>query len=77
MKFPLAYDATTSREDFVRLLRLATGGEAFHLKSASYGSSATASRSNSTALTKPPRMHSCGALRFATSAVVADKSRRW
>jgi hypothetical protein len=30
MKFPLAYDATTSREDFVRLLRLATGGEEFH-----------------------------------------------
>ncbi len=27
MKFPLAYDATTTREDFVRLLPLATGGE--------------------------------------------------
>jgi len=25
MKFPLAYDATTSREDFVRLLPQATG----------------------------------------------------
>ncbi|MCF8178938.1 MAG: hypothetical protein K9J74_10555 [Sulfuritalea sp.] len=25
MKFPLAYDATTSRQDFVRLLSLATG----------------------------------------------------
>ncbi len=27
MKFPLVYDATTTREDFVRLLPLATGGE--------------------------------------------------
>jgi hypothetical protein len=27
MRFPLAYDATTSRQDFVRLLPLATGGE--------------------------------------------------
>ena len=25
MRFPLAYDATTTREDFVRLLPLATG----------------------------------------------------
>ncbi len=25
MRFPLAYDATTSRQDFVRLLSLATG----------------------------------------------------
>ena len=29
MKFPLAYDATTTREDFVRLLPLATGGQEF------------------------------------------------
>ena len=29
MRFPLAYDATTSREDFVRLLPLAVGGEDF------------------------------------------------
>lgn len=27
MKFPLAYDVTTTREDFVRLLPQATGGE--------------------------------------------------
>ncbi|MDP1734755.1 MAG: hypothetical protein Q8L44_10380 [Sulfuritalea sp.] len=30
MRFPLAYDATTSRQDFVRLLPLATGGEVVH-----------------------------------------------
>jgi hypothetical protein len=29
MRFPLAYDATTTRADFVRLLPLATGGEGF------------------------------------------------
>ena len=29
MRFPLAYDATTSHADFVRLLRLATGGTEF------------------------------------------------
>jgi hypothetical protein len=29
MRFPLAYDATTTREDFVRLLRLAVGGADF------------------------------------------------
>jgi hypothetical protein len=29
MKFPLAYDATTTREDFVRLLPQASGGSAF------------------------------------------------
>jgi hypothetical protein len=29
MRFPLAYDATTTREDFVRLLPLAVGGEDF------------------------------------------------
>jgi len=29
MRFPLAYDATTTREDFVRLLPQATGGSAF------------------------------------------------
>lgn len=29
MKFPLAYDATTTREEFVRLLPLATGEETF------------------------------------------------
>jgi hypothetical protein len=29
MRFPLAFDATTTREDFVRLLRLATGTEEF------------------------------------------------
>ena len=29
MRFPLAYDATTTREDFVRLLPGATGGAAF------------------------------------------------
>lgn len=29
MRFPLVYDATTSREDFVRLLRQATGGNEF------------------------------------------------
>lgn len=29
MRFPLAYDATTTRADFVRLLPQATGGEAF------------------------------------------------
>jgi hypothetical protein len=29
MKFPLAYDATTSREDFVRLLPQATGEAEF------------------------------------------------
>ncbi|TRZ99427.1 MAG: hypothetical protein D4R84_01885 [Rhodocyclaceae bacterium] len=29
MRFPLAYDATTSREDFVRLLPLATGEAEF------------------------------------------------
>lgn len=29
MKFPLAYDATITREDFVRLLPLATGGLPF------------------------------------------------
>ncbi|MCK9381804.1 MAG: hypothetical protein M0P95_12175 [Sulfuritalea sp.] len=29
MRFPLTYDATTTREDFVRLLRLATGGAEF------------------------------------------------
>ena len=30
MKFPLAYDATTTREEFVRLLPEAVGGAAFH-----------------------------------------------
>lgn len=29
MKFPLAYDATTTRDDFVRLLPRATGGAPF------------------------------------------------
>ena len=29
MKYPLAYDATTTRADFVRLLPLAVGGEDF------------------------------------------------
>jgi hypothetical protein len=29
MRFPLAYDATTTREDFVRLLRQATGAADF------------------------------------------------
>lgn len=29
MRFPLVYDATTSREDFVRLLPLAIGDEDF------------------------------------------------
>lgn len=29
MRFPLAYDATTTREDFVRLLPPAVGGEDF------------------------------------------------
>ena len=30
MKFPLAYDATITRGDFVRLLPRATGGAEFH-----------------------------------------------
>ena len=30
MKFPLAYDATTTRDDFVRLLPLATGQDDIH-----------------------------------------------
>ncbi|MDP2823999.1 MAG: hypothetical protein Q8O52_15150 [Sulfuritalea sp.] len=29
MRFPLVYDATTTREDFVRLLPQATGGSVF------------------------------------------------
>lgn len=29
MRFPLSYDATTTREDFVRLLPRAVGGEAY------------------------------------------------
>jgi hypothetical protein len=29
MRFPPVHDATTTREDFVRLLRLATGGAEF------------------------------------------------
>ncbi|OHC64066.1 MAG: hypothetical protein A2040_14800 [Rhodocyclales bacterium GWA2_65_19] len=29
MRFPLAYDASTTREDFVRLLPQATGGAGF------------------------------------------------
>ncbi|MDA8257358.1 MAG: hypothetical protein M0Z99_17315 [Betaproteobacteria bacterium] len=29
MKFPRSYEATTTREDFVRLLSRATGGEAY------------------------------------------------
>ena len=29
MRFPLAYDATTTRAEFVRLLPLAVGGEGF------------------------------------------------
>lgn len=29
MKFPLSYDATTTREDFLRLLPQATGGARF------------------------------------------------
>lgn len=29
MRFPLSYEATTTREDFVRLLSRATGGEAY------------------------------------------------
>ena len=37
MRFPLAFDATTTREDFVRLLRLATGMEEFRANDDTFG----------------------------------------